>query len=77
MGDKVIILLFQEGDENAVLPYWLSNASALLCLLQRNLRSNGFLTSGSQRSAGSAGINGRLMQVSWLMGLSFSRFIDM
>ncbi|KAL1552298.1 myosin-15 [Salvia divinorum] len=52
----------KEGDENAVLPYWLSNASALLCLLQRNLRSNGFLTSGSQRSAGSAGLNGRLMQ---------------
>lgn len=52
----------KEGDENAILPYWLSCASALLCLLQRNLRSNGFLTAGSQRSAGSAGLNGRLAQ---------------
>lgn len=52
----------KEGDENAILPYWLSNASALLCLLQRNLRSNGFLAAGSQRSAGSAGLNGRPAQ---------------
>ncbi|KAL8501897.1 hypothetical protein ACS0TY_021134 [Phlomoides rotata] len=52
--------VLKEGDENATLPYWLSNTSALLCLLQRNLRSNGFLTAGSQRSAGSTGMNGRL-----------------
>ncbi|KAG8375766.1 hypothetical protein BUALT_Bualt10G0134400 [Buddleja alternifolia] len=52
----------KEGDEDSILPYWLSNASALLCLLQRNLRSNGFLTAGSQRSAGSTGLNGRLAQ---------------
>lgn len=65
------ILLFQEGDENDVLPYWLSNTSALLCLLQRNLRSNGFMSAGSQRSAGSAGPNGRPVQVSLVVGLSF------
>ncbi|XP_059642620.1 myosin-15 [Cornus florida] len=51
------------GDENVTLPYWLSNASALLCLLQRNLRSNGFLTASSQRSAGSSTLNGRVAQV--------------
>lgn len=44
------ICLFQGGDENSVLPYWLSNASALLCLLQRNLRSNSFLNANAQRS---------------------------
>ncbi|XP_024022707.1 myosin-15 [Morus notabilis] len=48
------------GDENITLPYWLSNASALLCLLQRNLRSNGFLTTTPQRSAGSTGLAGRI-----------------
>ncbi|KAL4571155.1 hypothetical protein LXL04_017906 [Taraxacum kok-saghyz] len=32
------------GDEGVTLPYWLSNASALLCLWQRNFRSNAFLT---------------------------------
>ncbi|GAV80711.1 Myosin_head domain-containing protein/IQ domain-containing protein/DIL domain-containing protein [Cephalotus follicularis] len=48
------------GDENITLPYWLSNASALLCLLQRNLRSNGFLTTITQRSAGSSGLSGRV-----------------
>ncbi|KAL7159103.1 hypothetical protein ABFS83_01G006500 [Erythranthe nasuta] len=54
--------VLKEGDEDASLPYWLSNTSALLCLLQRNMRSNGFLTAGSQRSAGSTGMNGRLAQ---------------
>lgn len=49
------------GDEN-VTSYWLSNASALLCLLQRNLRSNGFLTSSAQRSGGLSGLNGRVQQ---------------
>ncbi|ESQ53833.1 hypothetical protein EUTSA_v10024207mg [Eutrema salsugineum] len=38
------------GDDNNALPYWLSNASALLCLLQRNLRSNSFLNASVQRS---------------------------
>ncbi|CAN8327172.1 unnamed protein product [Cochlearia groenlandica] len=38
------------GDENNVLPYWLSNASALLCLLQRNLQSTSFLNANAQRS---------------------------
>ncbi|KAF2304267.1 hypothetical protein GH714_029027 [Hevea brasiliensis] len=48
------------GDENLTLPYWLSNASALLCLLQRNLRSNGFLNAASQFSAPS-GLPGRVV----------------
>lgn len=52
--------VMKEGDGDATLPYWLSNTSALLCLLQRNLRSNGFLTATSQRSAGSTGLNGRV-----------------
>ncbi|RXH73031.1 hypothetical protein DVH24_012715 [Malus domestica] len=39
------------GDENIKLPYWLSNASALLCLLQRNLRPNSF--PATQRSGSS------------------------
>ncbi|XP_015572900.1 myosin-15 isoform X2 [Ricinus communis] len=42
------------GDEAVILPYWLSNASALLCLLQRNLRSNGFLNAASQFSTPSS-----------------------
>ncbi|KZV36499.1 myosin-15-like [Dorcoceras hygrometricum] len=50
--------VIKEGNEDATFPYWLSNASALLCLLQRNQRSNGFLTTSSQRS----GLNGRVMQ---------------
>ncbi|WOG85534.1 hypothetical protein DCAR_0104725 [Daucus carota subsp. sativus] len=49
-------------DEDSILPYWLSNASALLCLLQRNIRSNGFLSASSKRSAGSTGLNGRIAQ---------------
>ncbi|KAL6556709.1 hypothetical protein OROGR_005997 [Orobanche gracilis] len=54
--------VLKDSDEDATLPYWLSNTSALLCLLQRNLRSNGFLTGGSQRSVGSTGLNGKLVQ---------------
>nr|XP_043620465.1 myosin-15 [Erigeron canadensis] len=50
------------GDEGVTLPYWLSNASALLCLLQRNFRSNGFLTPISQRSGVSSLPNGRVAQ---------------
>ncbi|KAH7656520.1 Myosin ATPase protein [Dioscorea alata] len=48
-------------NENDILPYWLSNVSALLCLLQRNLRSNGFLTT-PRRSVGSMGSNLRMPQ---------------
>nr|XP_019710669.1 protein OPAQUE1-like [Elaeis guineensis] len=48
-------------NENDVLPYWLSNASALLCLLQRNLRSNGFLTT-PRCSTGSFPLSGRMTQ---------------
>ncbi|MBA0866168.1 hypothetical protein Goshw_018571 [Gossypium schwendimanii] len=47
------------GAENETLPYWLSNTSALLCLLQKNLRSNGFLSAGTQRSGGNTGLPGR------------------
>ncbi|XWS72374.1 hypothetical protein CRYUN_Cryun02cG0034700 [Craigia yunnanensis] len=48
------------GDENVTLPYWLSNSSALLCLLQKNLRSNGFLSATTQRSGGNTGLPGRV-----------------
>lgn len=64
------ISLAQVGDEDMRLPYWLSNASALLCLLQKNMRSSGFLTGNSQRpagSVGSAGLNGRVAHVSGLI----------
>ncbi|TKY74852.1 Myosin-15 protein [Spatholobus suberectus] len=47
-------------DDDIVLPYWLSNTSALLCLLQRNLRSNGFLTATAQRYAKSSGLTTRI-----------------
>ncbi|KAH0643782.1 hypothetical protein KY290_035242 [Solanum tuberosum] len=50
------------GDEDVTLPYWLSNASALLCLLQRNLRANGFFSTCSQRSGGVSALNGRVAQ---------------
>lgn len=62
--------VFQMGDEGLTLPYWLSNASALLCLLQRNFRSNGFLT--PQRSGVSSFSNGRVAQVSF--GFVFFQF---
>ncbi|KAJ8767312.1 hypothetical protein K2173_017356 [Erythroxylum novogranatense] len=52
--------VLKDGDENTKLPYWLSNTSALLCLLQRNLRLNGFLATASQRSA-SSGLPGRII----------------
>ncbi|XP_068475999.1 myosin-15-like isoform X3 [Phaseolus vulgaris] len=45
--------------DDIILPYWLSNTTALLCLLQRNLRSNGFLTTTSQRYPGSSGLTSR------------------
>ncbi|KAK7352590.1 hypothetical protein VNO80_18014 [Phaseolus coccineus] len=47
-------------DDDIVLPYWLSNTSALLCLLQRNLHSNGFLTATAQRYARSSGLTSRI-----------------
>ncbi|OVA09470.1 IQ motif [Macleaya cordata] len=50
------------GNENYILPYWLSNASTLLCLLQRNLRTNGFVSTPSHRSAGYSGLTGRITQ---------------
>ncbi|KAG5034120.1 hypothetical protein JHK87_009030 [Glycine soja] len=47
-------------DNDIVLPYWLSNTSALLCLLQRNLHPNGFLTTTAQRYARSSGLTSRI-----------------
>ncbi|XP_021321162.1 protein OPAQUE1 isoform X3 [Sorghum bicolor] len=38
-------------NENDILPYWLANASALLCMLQRNLRSKGFIMAPSRSSS--------------------------
>ncbi|KNA05554.1 hypothetical protein SOVF_189230 [Spinacia oleracea] len=49
-------------EENETLAYWLSNTSALLCILQRCLRSNSFLNAASNRAAGSAGLSGRFAQ---------------
>ncbi|KAL9226908.1 hypothetical protein vseg_002666 [Gypsophila vaccaria] len=54
-----INVALKTGDENDMLPYWLSNSSALLCILQRSLRSNSFLSAASNRSAG---LTGRLAQ---------------
>ncbi|MED6156826.1 hypothetical protein PIB30_017986 [Stylosanthes scabra] len=34
------VLEVKDKDNGSVLPYWLSNASALICLLERNMRSN-------------------------------------
>eukprot|EP00268_Persea_americana_P060201 TRINITY_DN7465_c0_g1_i4.p1 TRINITY_DN7465_c0_g1~~TRINITY_DN7465_c0_g1_i4.p1 ORF type:complete len:1579 (-),score=282.61 TRINITY_DN7465_c0_g1_i4:597-5333(-) len=48
--------------DDSNLPYWLSNASALLCLLQRNLRTNGFISTPSRRSGGPSGLLGRMGQ---------------
>lgn len=42
---------FQAENENDILPYWLANASALLCMLQRNLRSKGFIMAPSRSSS--------------------------
>ncbi|CAN1217160.1 XI-I [Linum perenne] len=53
--------VLKTGDENISLPYWLANASALLCLLQRNLQSNGFFTKGTPRST-SAGLPGKALK---------------
>ncbi|KAM0836949.1 hypothetical protein ACQ4PT_061982 [Festuca glaucescens] len=55
------VLKAKEADGR--LPYWLSNTSALLCLLQKNLRSNGFFGTPSHRSNGSLGLGGRTGQV--------------
>ncbi|GAB2275885.1 hypothetical protein Dimus_010629 [Dionaea muscipula] len=55
--------VLRAGDEIALLPYWLANASALLCLLQRNLRSNGFFNSASNRLTFSSGLSGRVSHV--------------
>ena len=59
----ISVLVFIQGQEaDGRLPYWLSNTSALLCLLQRNLRSNGLFATPSRRS-GALGLGGKLVQV--------------
>ena len=60
---EISVLVFIQGQEaDGRLPYWLSNTSALLCLLQRNLRSNGLFATPSRRS-GALGLGGKLVQV--------------
>uniref|UniRef100_A0A0E0K5W3 Myosin motor domain-containing protein n=1 Tax=Oryza punctata TaxID=4537 RepID=A0A0E0K5W3_ORYPU len=54
------VLKGEEADGR--LPYWLSNTSALLCLLQKNLRSNGLFSTPSRRSGGSLGIGDKIVQ---------------
>ncbi|TYJ16410.1 hypothetical protein E1A91_A10G251300v1, partial [Gossypium mustelinum] len=57
---KEVPNIYLVGAENETLPYWLSNTSALLCLLQKNLRSNGFLSASIQCSGGNTGFLGRV-----------------
>lgn len=52
----------KEDARDDILPYWLSNTSALLCLLQRNLRTNGFFSTPTRRSTASGGLSGRMAQ---------------
>jgi hypothetical protein len=54
LGFSVFVSL-QGNEADGRLPYWLSNTSALLCLLQRNLRSNGLFATPSRRSGGTLG----------------------
>uniref|UniRef100_A0A0D9YZ60 Myosin motor domain-containing protein n=1 Tax=Oryza glumipatula TaxID=40148 RepID=A0A0D9YZ60_9ORYZ len=54
------VLKGEEADGR--LPYWLSNTSALLCLLQKNLRSNGLFATPSRRSGGPLGIGDKIVQ---------------
>jgi myosin-5 len=66
------VLKGEEADGR--LPYWLSNTSSLLCLLQKNLRSNGLFATPSRRSGGTLGIGDKIVQTlrspSKLMGRS-------
>ncbi|RDX75355.1 Myosin-15, partial [Mucuna pruriens] len=62
-------------DDDIVLPYWLSNTSALLCLLQRNLHSNGFLTATAQRYAKSSGLTSRIGHLPIFVGTCNSNMI--
>ncbi|TKV93854.1 hypothetical protein SEVIR_9G256700v4 [Setaria viridis] len=43
--------ILKTENENDILPYWLANTSALLCMLQRNLRSKGFIMAPSRSSS--------------------------
>ncbi|XP_066375076.1 protein OPAQUE1-like isoform X4 [Miscanthus floridulus] len=50
-------------NENDILPYWLANGSTLLCMLQRNLRSKGFIMAPS-RSSSDTHLNEKANEVS-------------
>ncbi|XP_020256915.1 protein OPAQUE1-like isoform X3 [Asparagus officinalis] len=56
--------------ERDILPYWLSNASALLCLLLRNLRSNGFPSTPPRQAEASKGLGGSIIQGGRIMHVS-------
>jgi myosin-5 len=60
---EVLLFLLQGEEADGRLPYWLSNTSALLCLLQKNLRSNGLFATPSGRSGGPLGIGDKIVQV--------------
>ncbi|KAK8941651.1 hypothetical protein KSP40_PGU007477 [Platanthera guangdongensis] len=62
--DAINNVLKAERENADILLYWLSNSSALLCLLQRNLRSNVSLKTPNYRSGGSFGLSGRM---AWVM----------
>ncbi|KAL4195806.1 hypothetical protein AMTRI_Chr04g180180 [Amborella trichopoda] len=67
--------LLEGGDQAKILPYWLSNASTLLCLLQRNLRSNGYLGTPQRRGLigrVAHGLKSPLSSSSSLLGGTFS-----
>lgn len=60
-----VLVSLQQNEADGRLPYWLSNTSALLCLLQRNLRSSGLFASAtpSRRASGALGVGGKIVQV--------------
>ncbi|XP_071684839.1 protein OPAQUE1 isoform X12 [Lolium perenne] len=48
---QTINTILKTENENDIFPYWLANASALLCQLQRNVRSKGFIMAPSRSSS--------------------------
>ncbi|KAF8730217.1 hypothetical protein HU200_017194 [Digitaria exilis] len=54
--------VLKQDEADGRLPYWLSNTSALLCLLQKNLRSHGLFATPSRRSGGALGVGGKIVQ---------------
>nr|CAB3451247.1 unnamed protein product [Digitaria exilis] len=57
-----VLVSLQQDEADGRLPYWLSNTSALLCLLQKNLRSHGLFATPSRRSGGALGVGGKIVQ---------------